>query len=174
MSRTGKRIHTLVWIAAMTAILEVSKAALNGIANVELITLLVILFTRHFGWKPTLAAVLLFAVLESMWWGLSIWTITYFYIWPLLVWLAHSTAKDTSLFSACVLSGGFGLLFGALCSLTTLVTAGPRAAFAWWVAGIPYDLIHGASNALICFVLYKPLNRILRRFHPGIRAEEES
>ena len=152
MTRTGRAIRRIVLIAAMTAILEVSKFALNAIANVELITLLVILFTRRFGWRLTLASVLLFAGLESLWWGISIWTATYFYVWPI-----------SPLMNA-VIAGVYGLLFGALCALLTLVTAGPNAALAWWIAGIPYDLVHGLSNFVICLVLYRPLAEALRHF----------
>lgn len=157
MTRTGKAIRQIVLIAAMTAILEVAKFALNAIANVELITLLVMLFTRKFGWKLSLASVLLFACIESMWWGVSIWTATYFYVWPILVLISALTANIESPLLNAVIAGVYGLLFGALCSLLTLVTAGPNAAIAWWIAGIPYDLVHGVANFVICLVLYKPL-----------------
>ena len=29
--------------------------------------------------------------------------------------------------------------------------------FTWWIAGIPYDILHGISNFAACLVLYKPL-----------------
>ena len=157
MGETGRTIRRIVLIAAMTAVLEVAKFALNAVANVELITLLVMLYTRKFGWKMSLASVLLFAVLESMWWGVSIWTATYFYVWPVLVLVSALTAKTDSALVNAVIAGVYGLLFGALCSLLTLVTAGWNAAVAWWIAGIPYDLIHGAANFLICLILYRPL-----------------
>ena len=161
MTRTGKAIRRIVLIAAMTAILEVSKFALNAIANVELITLLIILFTEKFGWKSTLASVILFAVLESMWWGVSIWTITYFYVWPLLVWISVWLAKEESVLLKSVVAGVFGLLFGLLCTLPTLLMAGFNAAVSWWIAGIPFDLVHGISNFLLCLLLYRPLARAL-------------
>ena len=33
--------------------------------------------------------------------------------------------------------------------------------FNWWIAGIPFDLIHGASNFLIMLLLYKPVRRVM-------------
>ncbi len=151
----------MVRIALMTALLEAVKFALNALPNVELVTLCTILFTRKFGWRESLPAVLLFALIESMWWGISIWTATYFYTWPFLVLLSAWTAKEDSLLMTSILSGVFGLLFGFLCALTTLVTAGFHAAAAWWIAGIPYDLIHGAANFVLCLLLYQPLSRAL-------------
>ena len=151
----------------MTAILETAKFALNAVANVELVTLLVILFTERFGQRETLSAVLLFALLESMWWGVNIWTITYFYVWPILVFISVPLAKEPSVLLKGIAAGIFGLLFGLLCSLTTLVISGPQAAFAWWAAGIPFDLIHALSNFLLCLVLYRPLSDVLNHLHPA-------
>ena len=161
MGSNGSRIRTLAEIAAMTAILEAAKFALNAIPNVELVTLLVIVFTRHFGWKKTLPAVLLFALLECMWWGFGTWSAVYFYMWPLLVLLTHLVRKEESVWVFAMLAGFFGLFFGAFSALATVVLFGFRTAFAWWISGIPYDLIHGAANFLICLLLYKPLMRAL-------------
>ena len=37
-----------------------------------------------------------------------------------------------------LLSGTFGLLFGALCAPVDLVVGGPALAFSRWVSGIPF------------------------------------
>lgn len=41
------------------------------------------------------------------------------------------------------------------------VYRGIHTAFAWWVSGIPFDMIHGVSNFVLMLVLYKPLRRVL-------------
>ncbi len=161
MSENSKVIRRIVRIAVMTAILEAAKFALNAIPNVELVTLLLIVFTKQYGWKDSLIASLLFAMVESMWWGISIWTVTYFYVWPILVLLAAAIKDEGSVWPFCLLAAGFGFLFGMLCALTTLVTSGWNAAVAWWIAGIPFDLIHGVSNFVICLLLYRPLRKAL-------------
>lgn len=161
MTDTGRLIRRLVTIAVLTAILETAKFALNAIANVELITLLIILFTRKFGGRITMASVFLFTLLETMWWGLSIWTITYFYVWPLLVFLTILFRNRESLLFWSIFSAFYGLFFGALCALTTLITAGANAALAWWIAGIPYDIVHCVSNFIICMILFLPLSKAL-------------
>ena len=100
MTDTGRAIRRIVLIAFLTAILETAKFALNAIANVELITLLIIIFTRRFGTRMMLAVCLVFTMLECMWWGISIWTVTYFYVWPILVLLVHMFRKMTAALSA--------------------------------------------------------------------------
>ena len=51
-----------------------------------------------------------------------------------------------------LLSAAFGLTFGAFCSIVTLIAAGWKAAFSWWIAGIPYDLVHGVFSSHCLFL----------------------
>jgi energy-coupling factor transport system substrate-specific component len=157
------QIRKLVYIAVLTALAEAAKWSLNAVANVELVSLLFMVYTVCFGIQTALPVVLLFAGIESLWWGISIWTIPYFYVWPVLVWVTWHLRRDIDRWKAAVISGCFGYVFGALCAVTTLVISGPAAAFAWWVAGIPYDLVHGTANALIAFILFEPLVRTIRK-----------
>ena len=62
-----------------------------------------------------------------------------------------------------MLAAAFGLLFGALCTVPYFFIGGPSMAFTWWVAGIPYDLIHCVSNFLICLFLFRPLCHLFGR-----------
>ena len=165
MSEKTRPVLDLVQIAAMTAVLEAAKFLLNALPNVELITVLLMVYTVHFGYRKAMCSALLFALLESMWWGISIWTVTYFYVWPLLVIVTALIPKGESAFMYVLLAAGFGLLFGMLCALTTLVTAGWKAAAAWWAAGIPYDLIHCVSNGLTAAILFRPLVHALEKLH---------
>ena len=167
MNSTHLAVRRIILIAVITAIMETAKQVLNPLPNVELVTLLVILFTKQFGWRITLPSVLIFATLECMWWGFGTWSAVYYYMWPLLVLIVHLLRKQEGVMPWAVISAAFGLAFGALCSIFTLVTAGWAAAVAWWIAGIPYDLIHCASNFLLCLVLYKPLKKALDMISSG-------
>lgn len=163
MGKAGRQIRTLVTIAAMVAVMEAGKFLLNALPNVEVITLLVIVYTKVFGWRKTLAAVLLFALLECMWWGFGTWSIVYFYLWPLLVWLTWLIRKQKSVWAYVLLAGTFGLAFGALSSTASIPLFGWKTAVAWWISGIPYDLIHAGSNTVITALLYQPLVNALTR-----------
>jgi energy-coupling factor transport system substrate-specific component len=163
VGKTGKQIRSLLTIAAMVAIVETGKQLLNALPNIEVVTLLFIVFTKVFGWKKTLAAALLFALLECIWWGFGTWSIVYFYMWPLLVWFTWLIRKQESVWAYALLAGAFGLLFGAFSSVASILLVGFKTAFAWWVSGIPYDLIHGGSNLVICALLYQPLVSALTR-----------
>ena len=68
--------------------------------------------------------------------------------------------KDSVIFWA-VFSAAFGLMFGALGSLVYIFMGGFKTAFAWWISGIPMDIIHCIGNFVIMLVLYKPLRKVL-------------
>ncbi len=161
-NRKGWSARDIAVTGALVALLEISKRALDLVPNIELISFLFILFTLFLGWK-TLAAAMAFATFECVYFGFGPWTLTYYYVWPvliLLVMLSRRKGRTGALYYA-ILSGAFGLFFGFLCSLYTLVLSGPRVQFAWWVAGIPYDIIHCAGNFFICLVLFGPMHSLM-------------
>lgn len=161
-------VREIALMGVMTAMLEVAVHIMAPLPNVEPVTLLVILYSLFFGPKVfyILAAYLLF---EGCWYGFGLWWIMYTYIWPLLAILTCIFRKKDSLWFWCLLSGSFGLFFGALSSIPYFFIGGPAAAFAYWVAGIPFDLIHCVSNAVLCLVLFVPLNHILKQLKPLIQ-----
>ena len=74
----------LTRMALLSAILYVSKIALEFLPNFEAVSLLVIIYTLVFG-KEAFIIVTVFNLFEIVQWGFGNWLITYLYIWPLLV-----------------------------------------------------------------------------------------
>jgi energy-coupling factor transport system substrate-specific component len=149
-------------MGVMVALLEAAVHAMASLPNIEPVTLLFMLYTLFLGGKVVyvLAAYLL---LEGCFYGFGLWWIMYVYIWPLLCLLTYLLRKQRSVWVFAILSSLFGLLFGALCSIPYLFIGGVSGAFAWWVAGIPFDLIHCVSNFVLCMVLFPPLRFCLMR-----------
>ena len=104
-----------------------------------------------------------FVGIECLIWGLGLWVIMYLYIWPLLSIVVQIFRKQKSVWFWSILAGIYGLLFGALCSIPYFFIGGIRTAVTWWIAGIPYDILHGISNFIICFILYYPLTKVLKK-----------
>lgn len=146
----------------MLALIEACKHALDFLPNVELVTLLFIVFTMNFG-PRVIAVAVAFTFLETAFWGVSNWVIMYLYIWPAEILFVWFTRKHASYWFHAVFSGLFGLSFGALCSIPYLAVGGPTMAFTWWVAGIPWDIVHGVGNFVLCLFLYKPLMAATRK-----------
>ena len=154
----------------MVATIEVAKMALSFLPNIELTSFLLILYTLTFGMK-TVFTVPVFILIEGTVYGFNLWWIMYLYAWPLLVVLTHIFKKNTSVWFWSVFSGLFGLFFGALCAIPYFfigwaggtVMSGVVHAATWWVAGIPWDIVHCIGNFTLMLVLYHPIRRVLQR-----------
>lgn len=149
-------------IGMMTATIEVAKCALSFLPNVELVSFLMILYTLCFG-KLIFFVIPVFVLLEGCIYGFGLWWIMYLYTWPLLALLTLLFRKQQSPFFWSMLSGFFGLFFGALCAIPYLFIVGIHGTFEWWVAGIPYDILHCISNFCICLVLFSPMKKLMGR-----------
>lgn len=165
MSPRVKALHcarTVALCALMCAVLEVSKQALNMIVNVELVSFFTLLFGCYLGWR-TIPATVAFVWIETTIWGFGLWTISYLYLWPLLACLGILFQKGRSPLVYALISGFFGLTFGAMCALPYLFLQGWTFAFSWWISGIPYDIIHGVANFIIALTLWKPMSSAMDR-----------
>ncbi|MBD5460923.1 MAG: hypothetical protein HDR26_08305, partial [Lachnospiraceae bacterium] len=169
-------IGDIALLGMMIAVMEVCKRALDFLPNVELITFWTIMFTLLLGRKAVLGA-LVFAMIEGMLFGFHMWWISYLYIWPILVWITWLFRKNTSVVLWAVIAGIYGLAFGAGCALPYFVVgaagggirSGLYTAFTWWIAGIPFDLIHGVSNFTIMLILYTPVRQVIDKLSPHRR-----
>ena len=163
-SKTSWKARDIVVIGMMTATIEAAKTALAFLPNIELVTFLIIIYTLVFG-KKTFAAVIAFVGVECLIWGMNLWVINYLYVWPLLVLLTLAVRRtgSRSALAYAILAGAFGLGFGALCAIVYLFIGGPVMMVSWWVSGIPFDLIHGGGNFVLCLVLFHPILRGLEK-----------
>lgn len=153
-------VRKLALFSLLGGLMFAAKMAMAQLPNIEPVSLLVMLYTVCFGWQG-LYAVYLYVLLEIAVWGVGLWNVCYLYIWLALFIPARLLWDMDSPFGWAALSGGFGLLFGALCAPVYWVTGGWAFAVSWWVSGIPMDLLHGAGNFVIALILFKPLRRLL-------------
>ena len=149
-------------VALFVAIIEVFKFAMANLANIEMTSFLLIIFSLYFG-KRVYAAVPVFILIEGVIYGFGIWWVMYLYAWPLLILVTRIFKKNDSPLLWAVVSGVFGLLFGLMCAIPYLFVGGISTAFSWWIAGIPFDLVHGVSNFLIMLLLYRPVTKMLKK-----------
>ena len=156
----------LAELSVIAAVLFAGKELMNFIPNVHPVLLIIIAVSRVYGWGA-LYPVSVFVLLEMIFHGFGMWTISYLYIWPLAVCFVMIFRKNESRIFWTLFAGAFGLLFGALCTIPYLFVGGWQAAVSYWISGIPFDLIHGISNALLVFLLLGILYKTLLRLHNG-------
>ncbi len=141
-----------------------AKAAMMGLPNIEPVSLMVMLFAVTFG-RKALYPICVYVLLEFALFGLQLWSVSYLYVWPLLALCAWRLRRWEHPLAWALLSGTFGLLFGALCAPVCAVTGGLAFALAWWVNGIPFDLLHCGGNFVLALCLFCPLRRLLGQLY---------
>lgn len=154
----------------MLAIIEACKYALSFLPNIELTTFWIIVFTLYFG-RKILFVIPAFILLEGSIYGFGLWWFMYLYAWPLLVLLTWIFRKQKSWLFWSILSCAFGLSFGFLCSFPYVLIGaadgslrdGLLSGFTWWVAGIPWDIVHGIGNFVLMSILYVPMTKCMER-----------
>ncbi len=156
----GHGTRELAVMGLLAALLFAGQVALASLPNVEIVSLLVILYALALG-RRVFPVIYTFVLLEGIFYGFGIWWISYLYVWPALALLAMAFRKVDSPVFFSILSGFFGLFFGALCAVPYFFAGGPAAAFAYWISGIPFDLVHCGGNFILCLALFRPLKRVI-------------
>lgn len=147
-------------LALMGALMFVLKIVLAALPNIHVGAVLVVLTAVFFGWR-SMYSTAIYILLEGLIYGFSVWWVSYLYAWPLLTAVCVLLRKNRSAFLWAVVTGLFGLSFGALCAIPYLFIGGWEMAAAYWVGGIPFDLLHCAGNFVLTLVLYRPLVRAM-------------
>lgn len=151
----------MVVCALLAALMTVLQVAMSFLPNIEPVSLLVLVYALVFG-RDVFYIIFTFVLLEGLVFGFHLWWVSYLYVWPLWagVVLLLGRGRERPPLVWAVAGGAFGLSFGALFALPYLA-GGFWAAFSYWAAGIPFDLLHCAGNFFLILALERPLHRSL-------------
>lgn len=158
-----KNILLLTQMGLMTALLFMGQVFLAVFPNIEVVSLLIILYTRFLG-KKVYFIIYAFVLLEGFFYGFGIWWFSYLYIWSILAGIAGFFHKNDSILFWSILSGFYGLAFGALCAIPYLIAGGLAAGVSYWISGLMFDITHCIGNFFLCLVLFHPLSLLMERF----------
>ena len=147
----------IVIIALLAALLKSSQAALSFLPNIEIVSLLILIFSIRLGAKRTIYITILYSTLNIMIWGLSPATIGYFFVWSGYS-VVCSVCKNflNKDINVAIFLGLFGLIFGALFAIMYL-PMGYSYALTYWINGLTFDIIHTISNFIIGLWVFNPV-----------------
>ena len=157
-------VREVVLFGVLGALTFGAKYVMSFLPNIEPVSLMVMLFAVVFG-KKWVYPVYLYVAMEILFYGISLWNINYLYIWAVLALAAYCFRKMEHPIGWAVLSGGFGLLFGALCAIVDVFIGGFGYAVTKWISGIPFDIAHCVGNFIIALILFAPLRRLLEKLY---------
>ena len=158
---TFRELEVFAVLGAMTF---AAKYVMSFLPNIEPVSLFVMLFAVVFG-KKWVYPVYLYVLLEILFYGISLWNINYLYIWAVLGIAAYCLRAMQGRLGWALLSGGFGLMFGALCGIVDVFIGGFSYALTRWVSGIPFDIAHCAGNFVIALLLFEPMRHLLEKLY---------
>ena len=152
-------------LGAMTFAMKVCMAALP---NIEPVSLTLLVYAAVFGLKA-LYPTYVYVAMEVLYYGLGVWNLNYLYVWAFLTVAAVFLRRMNQPLGWAMLSGAFGLLFGALCGIVDIFIGGFGYAAAKWVSGIPFDITHCVGNFVLALLLFTPLRNLLDKLYARMR-----
>lgn len=168
-------------VAVFTAMLSGGKFALMAIPNVEVVTILIALFSAVWGWKYSLPATIVFVILETFLWGFNTWVIEYMIHWPFVALVFgllgkvsfKSDATKVVCFTVCAVV--VTILFGVQTSIVDTLLAYSSSKGFWvvtkefwyrfsvlYVRGLVFFTVQTISNCIMFTCAYLPLEKVLR------------
>lgn len=160
-------VRDIALFGVLGALTFAAKFVMSSLPNIEPVSLLIMLFAVTFG-KKCIYPTAVYVAMEILVYGINVWNIYYLYIWLVLAAGAYLMRNCRDRLPWAILSGAFGLMFGALCGVADIFLYGFSYAVAKWTSGIAYDLIHCAGNFVIAFLLFDPLRQQLEKLYKRI------
>jgi len=168
MRKKGLTLAELTLFGMLAALTFALKVAMAWLPNIEPVSLMVMVMGAVFGYKA-LFPVYTYALLEILVYGIGTWNVNYLYIWAILAVAAVLLRNMRPALGWAILSGFFGLAFGALCAPVDVFIGGFGYALSKWTMGIGFDLAHCAGNFVIALLLFVPLRDLTEKLYERIR-----
>ena len=157
-------VRELALFSVLGALTFAAKYVMAMLPNIEPVSLMVMLFAVVFG-RKCVYPVYLYVTMEILFFGLGLWNVNYLYIWLILAAAAYLLRRMESPLGWAMVSGIFGLLFGALCGIVDIFIGGVPYAVTKWISGIPFDIMHCAGNFTIALLLFKPMRQLMEKLN---------
>ncbi len=160
-------VREITLFSMLGTLIFCTQVALEALPNIHLTGVFVILYTAVFR-KKALIPIYLYVLLIGVRWGFGIAWIPYLYLW-LILWAAVMLIpKNISPKKAAILYPFLGLLHGILFGIlyapaqAILFGLSFQQTLVWIASGFTFDLIHGASNFVLCGLVV-PLSKLLHK-----------
>lgn len=165
-------LKELCVFSMLGVIMFCSKLILDALPNIHLIGALIVSYTVAFRTRA-LVPIYVFVFLSGIYGGFMLWWVPYLYIWTVL-WavtmiLPKKMPKAVAVIVYIAVCSLHGLLFGTLYAPFQALAFGLDwdAIIAWIIAGLPFDVIHAISNALVG-ILIVPISSLLIKLDKNI------
>ena len=168
MAKGKLTIGQIVLFGVLAAMTFGAKVAMSYLPNIEPVTLFLLVFGAVFGWRAFFI-VYAYVGAEILFYGIGLWNLNYLYIWLIPVAVGWLLRRVRNPILWALVSGVFGMLFGAFCAPVDLCIGGVGYAVRKWLSGIPFDIDHCVGNFVLAAVLFVLLRKLTERLDGKIR-----
>lgn len=150
-------------IAVMAAIEQIVFTSFSFILYLECITFTIVVFAMVFQTKQAVLASIVFAFLNFVTQGITLWTGMYLLIYPtysLLIGLSKNFLQK-HFFVLVFICGFFSFLTGQILQLPFLLFSS-KVTMLYILLGLKTSLIQMAIAGTTCFFCYKPVYKVLK------------
>ena len=160
-------------VGILSGLIFASQVAISSLPNIELVSLLFLIYALHLPIKTTMLISFTFSTLEMLTWGVGSWVIGYYWIWPIwivLIYLLKPIIKD-SVYGWAIASAVWGAAFGGLFAINYGIFYSFKFSIAYWIRGLMFDLVHSFSNYLVTLILFKPVSTTFGKLVEGTKCQ---
>lgn len=117
------KTREIVIYGILSAVLLAAQVSLGFLPNIEIVTLLILVYTLVFR-KKVFFIIYIFVFLEGLIYGFGLWWINYLYVWSIQALITLLFRKNDSVWFWSILSGIYGITFEHSVPSPTLQSAG--------------------------------------------------
>ncbi|MGI8315401.1 ECF transporter S component [Halobacillus mangrovi] len=157
--------YKITLIAMLAALAIAGRIALASLPNIQPVTAIIILTSFWLGPLAGVIMALLTTTVSNMLLGMGVWTIWQITAWTVIGLIAGLLGRFWPRLPLWVLTayGVFsGLFFGLVISLTMRTIGQPF--WAYYLAGLPFDLNHAVANAVFILALSPILAKLFKKY----------
>jgi hypothetical protein len=159
----------MIIIAMLTTIMLVLEQVMVILPNIQLTTLLIVLFSKHFKLKESIIMIIVYVILDSLWMG----AFNLFYMIPMIIgWSVIPITihlvfkKPINIYKLATFGMVMGFIYGwTFVPFNVFMTGVPIQAYL--IADLPFQIMMGVTNFLTILWLYQPLDSIYKVYIPS-------
>lgn len=161
-----ERIKWLLFTAMYVALIWSLEMLLVFIPNIQLTTLLIVVYVVNHKYKQSLVMIIAYVILDNLAYGFSIFMLPMFLGW-MFIPTVYAFIRPTNEYQHAALGILFGLIYSWMFIPLSVVMYGiPFKAYI--IADIPFEIILCTSNVVTILWLYKPIEKILTYYKDGL------
>lgn len=156
----------IAFLSLLTAACVVGRLMFQFIPNVQPMTVLFLMITLQFGISRGLIVNVLSVLITNFYLGMGIWTISQIIAFTLIILLYGLFSKTTLFRKYLWLQISYslfaGYFYGFILAMIDTKVYGMSNFWAYYLAGISFDTLHGIGNAGFYILLYPIFKRLFQ------------